>query len=67
MGQGQLAESFEPLADAIRKDGYEKVVSFESVHCDEKGSFEEAFADEVETLQEGLWLITNPSPSKPNR
>ena len=51
MGQGQLAESFEPLADAIRKDGYEGVVSFESVHCDEKGSFEGGFRRSIETFK----------------
>ena len=31
MGQGQLASLFQPIAEALRDDGYDGVVSFESV------------------------------------
>ena len=43
MGEGQLADSFAPMADALRADGYEGVVSFESVHRPEGGTFEDGF------------------------
>jgi len=43
MGQGQLASLFQPIADAMRADGYDGVVSFESVyHCGD-GNFELGF------------------------
>ncbi len=43
MGQGQLAHLFKPMADAMRADAYDGVVSFESVyHCGD-GDFEAGF------------------------
>ena len=43
MGQGQLAPLFRPIADALRADGYDGVVSFESVYHPGNGDFEAGF------------------------
>ncbi len=43
MGDGQLADQFQPIADALRTDGYDGVISFESVFRPEGGSFEDGF------------------------
>lgn len=43
MGEGQLAEQFQPMADAMRRDGYSGVVSFESVYHPGDGNFEAGF------------------------
>jgi len=43
MGQGQLADLFKPMADAMRADAYEGVVSFESVYHTGDGDFEAGF------------------------
>ncbi|NNE89922.1 MAG: sugar phosphate isomerase/epimerase [Silicimonas sp.] len=43
MGKGQLADQFQPLADAMRADGYDGVVSFESVYHPGNGNFEDGF------------------------
>jgi len=43
MGQGQLAPLFQPIADAMRTDGYAGVVSFESVYHTGDGNFETGF------------------------
>ena len=43
MGQGQLANLFQPIADAMRADGYDGVVSFESVYHPGDGDFEAGF------------------------
>ncbi|WP_112322511.1 sugar phosphate isomerase/epimerase family protein [Oceanibium sediminis] len=43
MGEGQLAEQFQPLADAMRADGYDGVISFESVYHPGNGDFEQGF------------------------
>jgi sugar phosphate isomerase/epimerase len=43
MGRGQLADQFEPLAAALRADGYDGVVSFESVYHPGDGDFEAGF------------------------
>ena len=43
MGNGQLADQFQPLADALRADGYDGVVSFESVYHPGNGDFEAGF------------------------
>ena len=51
MGEGQLADTFEPIARGLNEDGYEGVVSFESVHCDEHGSFEGGFLRSIETFK----------------
>ena len=43
MGKGQLADLFAPMADALRGDGYDGVISFESVYRPEGGDFEAGF------------------------
>ncbi|MCG6883934.1 MAG: sugar phosphate isomerase/epimerase [Silicimonas sp.] len=43
MGEGQLADQFQPIADAMRADGYEGVISFESVYHPGNGDFEAGF------------------------
>ena len=43
MGEGQLADQFQPMADAMRDDGYDGVVSFESVYHPGNGNFEDGF------------------------
>ena len=43
MGEGQLAPLFRPMADALRADGYDGIVSYESVYRPENGDFEAGF------------------------
>lgn len=43
MGQGQLAHLFRPMADALRADGYDGVISLESVYHPGNGDFEAGF------------------------
>lgn len=43
MGEGQLADQFEPMAEALKADGYDGVVSFESVYHPGDGDFEAGF------------------------
>jgi len=43
MGQGQLADQFQPMADALRADNYNGVISFESVYHNGDGDFENGF------------------------
>lgn len=43
MGEGQLADLFQPIADALRADNYDGVVSFESVYHPGDGDFEAGF------------------------
>lgn len=43
MGEGQLAPHFAPIADALRRDGYDGVVSFESVYHPGDGDFEAGY------------------------
>ncbi len=43
MGEGQLARMFEPIAQALRQDGYDGVISFESVYHPGNGNFEDGF------------------------
>ncbi len=45
MGEGQLSELFRPMADAMRADGYEGVVSLESVYHPGNGDFEAGFRE----------------------
>lgn len=47
MGQGQLAGQYPPLAEALREDGYEGVVSFESVYHPGNGDFEAGFRQNI--------------------
>lgn len=43
MGEGQLADLFAPMAAALRADGYDGVISFESVYHPGNGDFEAGF------------------------
>lgn len=43
LGEGQLADQYPPLADALRADGYDGVISFESVYHPGNGDFEAGF------------------------
>ena len=43
MGQGQLADQFAPIAAALRADGYDGAISFESVYHPGNGDFEQGF------------------------
>lgn len=43
MGEGQLADQFAPIAEALRAEPYEGVVSFESVYHPGNGDFEAGF------------------------
>jgi len=45
MGEGQLADQFQPLADALRRDNYSGVISLESVYHSGDQDFEAGFRD----------------------
>ena len=45
MGQGQLADQFAPMAQALRDDQYDGVISLESVYHPGNGDFEAGFRD----------------------
>lgn len=45
MGEGQLADQFQPMADALRAGGYDGVISFESVYHPGNGDYEAGFRD----------------------
>ncbi|MEM9105612.1 MAG: sugar phosphate isomerase/epimerase family protein [Pseudomonadota bacterium] len=47
MGTGQLADQFQPMADALRADGYDGVISFESVFHPGDGNFEAGFRKSI--------------------
>lgn len=51
MGEGQLADLFQPLADAMRNDSYDGVVSFESVYHPGNGDFERGFRECVDSFK----------------
>ena len=52
MGKGQLADLFAPIAAALREDGYDGVVSFESVYHPGNDSFEDGFRECVGLFKE---------------
>lgn len=43
MGEGQLGPLFEPIAKALRDDGYSGVICYESVYHPGNGNFEDGF------------------------
>ena len=43
MGEGQLANLFKPIVEALRTDNYEGVISFESVYHPGNNNFEDGF------------------------
>ncbi len=52
MGEGQLADQFQPMAEALRADGYDGVISFESVFHPGDGDFEAGFRQCVGRFKE---------------
>ena len=52
MGQGQLADMFAPIAGAMKSDGYDGVVSFESVYHPGNGNFEEGFRKCIDAFKD---------------
>ena len=51
IGKGQLADQFAPMAEAFRADGYDGVVSFESVYHPGNGDFEAGFRMNIEKFK----------------
>ncbi len=52
MGEGQLGPLFEPMANALRSDGYDGVISFESVYHPGDGNFEDGFRQSIGLFKE---------------
>jgi sugar phosphate isomerase/epimerase len=52
MGEGQLGPLFGPIADALRADKYNGVVSFESVYHPGDGNFEAGFRQCISRFKE---------------
>ena len=52
MLQGQLADQFQPMADALRRDGYDGTISFESVYHPGNGDYEAGFRQNIEIFKE---------------
>ena len=51
MGEGQLSDQFQPMAEALRRDGYDGVISFESVYHPGNGDFEAGFRDCIDSFK----------------
>lgn len=51
MGEGQLGPLFKPIADALRRDSYDGVISFESVYHPGNGDFEAGFRESIEIFK----------------
>ena len=51
MGKGQLADQFAPMADALRRDGYDGAISYESVYHHGDGDFEAGFRTCIGTFK----------------
>jgi len=47
MGEGQLADQFRPMADALRADGYDGHISFESVYHPGNDDYEAGFRQNI--------------------
>ena len=52
MGEGQLGSLFAPMANALRSDGYDGVISFESVYHPGDGDFEHGFRQSIGLFKE---------------
>lgn len=52
MGKGQLGPMFQQIADALRADGYDGVISFESVYHPGNGDFEAGFRKCIGTFKD---------------
>ncbi|MEM1232816.1 MAG: sugar phosphate isomerase/epimerase family protein [Pseudomonadota bacterium] len=51
LGKGQLAPHFGPMAEALRRDGYDGVISFESVYHPGNGDFEAGFRASIDRFK----------------
>ncbi len=51
MGEGQLSDLFAPMAQALREDNYDGVISFESVYHPGDGDFEAGFRKCIGTFK----------------
>jgi sugar phosphate isomerase/epimerase len=51
MGKGQLADQFQPMADALKRDCYDGVISYESVYHPGNGDFEAGFRTCIGTFK----------------
>ncbi len=51
MGKGQLGPLFQPIADALRADHYDGVISFESVYHPGNSDFEAGFRDCIDQFK----------------
>ena len=47
MGAGQMAPLFEPIAENLKRDGYDGVISLESVYRPDGGTYEDGFRASV--------------------
>ncbi len=47
MGEGQLADQFAPMAEALRSDNYQGVISYEGVYHHGDGDFERGFRSNI--------------------
>lgn len=52
MGEGQLANLFQPIADALVKDAYDGVISFEGVYHPGNGDFEAGFRQCIDQFKQ---------------
>ena len=52
MGEGQLGSLFAPMANALRSDSYDGVISFESVYHPGDGDFEHGFRQSIGLFKE---------------
>ncbi|HAA75783.1 TPA: xylose isomerase [Candidatus Latescibacteria bacterium] len=52
MGKGQLGDLFQPMADALLSDGYDGVISLESVYRPDSGDFEDGFRSCIHRFKE---------------
>jgi sugar phosphate isomerase/epimerase len=51
LGEGQLADQFASIAAAVRADGYDGVISFESVYHPGNSDFEQGFRTCIGTFK----------------
>lgn len=52
LGQGDMAPYLEGIAGALKRDGYQGVISIESVYRPDNGTFEDGFREVVPVLRE---------------
>ena len=51
LGKGDMAQYLEPLADALKKDAYNGVISLESVYRPSEGDYIDGFNESIETFK----------------